>query len=145
MYVKIPTLRPHYSTGILCLSTLLAKKLCGRIQTVIMLWKVLVVAIFMAFVYSAPLPFPESPRSYSKEPGMPFDFAYSVKDDYTGNVFGHAAHSDGIVTSGSYRVLLPDGRTQVVTFSADPHNGYQAEVTYEGEAIYSVPKLSIYL
>ncbi|XP_063590350.1 cuticle protein 19-like isoform X1 [Penaeus indicus] len=107
--------------------------------------KVLVVAIFMAFVYSAPLPFPESPRSYNEEPGMPFDFAYSVKDDYTGNAFGHAAQSDGIITSGSYRVLLPDGRTQVVTFSADPHNGYQAEVTYEGEAIYSIPKPSIYL
>lgn len=97
----------------------------------------------MAFVYSAP--FPESSRSYTKEPGMPFDFAYSVKDDYTGNAFRHAAHSDGIVTSGSYRVLLPDGRTQVVTFSADPHNGYQAQVTYEGEAIYSIPKPSIYL
>merc|ERR1712168_1590428 len=80
------------------------------------------------------------PAPHYKEPGMPFDFAYAVKDDYSGNDFAHDENSDGDVTSGSYRVLLPDGRTQIVTFTADHHNGYQAEVTYEGEATYPAAK-----
>ncbi|CAL4076185.1 unnamed protein product, partial [Meganyctiphanes norvegica] len=91
-------------------------------------------------------PRPDSPPSYGpppsypapsyKEPGMPFDFAYAVKDDYKGVDFAHDESSDGHVTSGSYRVALPDGRTQIVTFTATHEGGYVAEVAYEGEAQY---------
>ncbi|XP_076065102.1 cuticle protein 7-like [Oratosquilla oratoria] len=88
-----------------------------------------------AYEYPAPPP----PPPVYKEPGMPFEFAYAVKDDYSGNNFAHDEKSDGDVTSGSYRVLLPDGRTQIVTFTADHHNGYVAQVTYEGEATYPAP------
>ena len=65
---------------------------------------------------------------------MPFDFSYEVKDQYSGNDFGHNSDSDGNTVTGEYRVLLPDGRTQIVTYTADHYNGYQAEVRYEGEA-----------
>ena len=41
--------------------------------------------------------------------------------------------SDGKVTTGSYRAVLPDGRTQIVTYKADEY-GYVADVKYEGEA-----------
>ena len=58
-------------------------------------------------------PPPSYPAPSYKEPGMPFDFAYAVKDDYKGVDFAHDESSDGHVTSGSYRVALPDGRTQV--------------------------------
>ncbi|CAL4085961.1 unnamed protein product, partial [Meganyctiphanes norvegica] len=91
-------------------------------------------------------PRPDAPQSYGlppsyqaptyKEPGMPFEFAYAVRDEYKGVDFARDESSDGHVTSGSYRVALPDGRTQIVTFTADHENGYNAEVTYEGEAQY---------
>jgi hypothetical protein len=62
----------------------------------------------------------------------PYSFSYAVKDDYSNNDYGHEQKSDekGHVT-GSYRVLLPDGRTQIVTYVADD-NGYRADVKYEG-------------
>ncbi|XP_064118879.1 cuticle protein 7-like isoform X2 [Macrobrachium nipponense] len=86
---------------------------------------------------------PEHPLSYhapEKHEGMPFDFAYDVKDSYKGVDFGHNSNSDGKVVTGEYRVVLPDGRTQIVTYTADHYNGYQAEVRYEGEAQYPEPK-----
>ncbi|XP_068248156.1 cuticle protein 19-like [Palaemon carinicauda] len=94
-------------------------------------------------IYSAPQPTYEAPQpSYSApaptyeepEKGMPFDFEYAVKDGYKGVDFAHDSESDGNVVKGEYRVALPDGRTQIVTYTADNYNGYQAEVTYEGEA-----------
>ncbi|KAK7073833.1 hypothetical protein SK128_017592, partial [Halocaridina rubra] len=89
---------------------------------------------------------PEHPLGYSpplyeeKEKGMPFDFEYAVKDDYKNLDFGHKSNSDGNVVTGEYRVVLPDGRTQIVTYTADHYNGYQAVVRYEGEAKYPEPK-----
>ncbi|XP_068248174.1 cuticle protein 7-like isoform X1 [Palaemon carinicauda] len=72
--------------------------------------------------------------------GMPFAFDYAVKDHYKGLNFGHDSNSDGNLETGKYYVLLPDGRTQIVTYTADHYNGYLAEVTYEGEAKYPEPE-----
>ena len=68
---------------------------------------------------------------------MPYKYAWAVKDDYTYNDYAHATTADdkGYV-SGQYRVLLPDGRTQIVTYTADDYNGYVADVRYEGYAKY---------
>ncbi|XP_064082615.1 larval cuticle protein A2B-like [Macrobrachium nipponense] len=66
----------------------------------------------------------------------PYDYGYGVSDAYTGNDFGHSESSDGNVVKGSYHVLLPDGRKQVVTYTADHYNGFQAQVAYEGTAHY---------
>ena len=67
----------------------------------------------------------------------PYSFEWAVKDDYTYNNYGQKAIADdkGKVT-GSYYTLLPDGRTQTVTYTADDYNGYVAHVKYEGEAKY---------
>lgn len=72
------------------------------------------------------------------EPGNPYDFTYSVKEE--GIDHDHKAQSDGDVVKGEYRTLLPDGRTQIVRYTADWKNGYNAEVIYEGEATYPEPK-----
>ncbi|XP_037952930.1 pro-resilin [Teleopsis dalmanni] len=66
-------------------------------------------------------------------PGMPFDFQYAVNDIESGNDYAHKAESNGDVVNGEYRVQLPDGRTQVVKYTADWKTGYHAEVSYEGE------------
>jgi len=79
--------------------------------------------------YSAP-----RPSYHSEEKGMPFNYQWAVNDEYSGNQYNHDSQSDGKVTEGEYRVLLPDGRTQIVKYTADHYNGFQAEVTYEGEA-----------
>lgn len=60
-----------------------------------------------------------------------YAFGYSVNDEYTGEDFSHTEVRDGYTTSGEYRVALPDGRIQIVTYTADD-NGYHADVKYEG-------------
>ena len=57
-----------------------------------------------------------------------------MKDEY--DDYGRQEQSDGKVITGSYHVVLPDSRKQIVTYTADPHEGFKAEVTYEGEAKY---------
>ncbi|XP_071523382.1 uncharacterized protein [Panulirus ornatus] len=86
-----------------------------------------------------PAPTYAPPPAKYEHKGMPYDFAYGVKDEYSGNNYGHNENSDGSTVTGEYRVLLPDGRTQIVTYTADHYKGYIAEVRYEGEAKY-VPK-----
>merc|ERR1712025_856856 len=67
----------------------------------------------------------------------PYNFNYAVADDYSGSAFTAAESSDGLgVKTGSYKVALPDGRTQTVTYTTDDVNGYVAEVTYEGVPQY---------
>jgi len=66
---------------------------------------------------------------------MPYEFAWAVKDEPSYNDYAHSEKSDGNVVTGQYRVLLPDGRTQIVTYKADSY-GYVADVKYEGEAKY---------
>ncbi|XP_037086102.1 pro-resilin-like [Pollicipes pollicipes] len=68
--------------------------------------------------------------------GMPYNFDWAVQEPDFGNDFNHQEQSDGVVTSGEYRVNLPDGRVQVVSYTVEGDSGYQATVTYEGEAQY---------
>ncbi|XP_064082009.1 cuticle protein 8-like [Macrobrachium nipponense] len=96
---------------------------------------VAVVAVILAatgtaianFNYGPPnvgLPGPVGPAVPVAYPPMPYNFGYGVADSYTGNDFGHSEASDGNAVKGTYYVLLPDGRKQVVTYKAD-YSGLQ--------------------
>ena len=84
----------------------------------------------------APAPAPRPAYGAEVYPDVPprYNFEYAVSDSYSNN-FGHNENRDGYKTAGSYRVVLPDSRTQIVTYTAD-ENGYVADVKYEGNAVY---------
>ncbi|XP_027207354.2 uncharacterized protein [Penaeus vannamei] len=64
-----------------------------------------------------------------------YEFGYGVLDGNTGNQFYHAEKREEGLTKGSYKIQLPDGRVQTVTYVADG-NGFHPKITYEGEAQY---------
>lgn len=67
---------------------------------------------------------------------MPYEFRYGVQDKYQGNDFGHEEQSNGDSVTGRYYVLLPDGRRQVVSYTADHQRGYIATITYENAGVH---------
>merc|ERR1712158_161093 len=82
--------------------------------------------------YHAPHPAP----SYAEPVAPPvYNYQYGVNDPHYGPVFSQTEARDNYDTTGEYRVNLPDGRVQIVSYSAGP-DGYVADVKYEGEAAY---------
>jgi len=63
-----------------------------------------------------------------------YEWNYAVQDNQF-NDFGHMETRDGFLATGKYYVNLPDGRTQVVTYTADA-NGYVPVVEYIGVPQY---------
>lgn len=63
-----------------------------------------------------------------------YSFGYSIADTETGDSKTRQETRNGDVTTGSYSVADPDGRIRRVTYTADAINGFQAQVTYDGEA-----------
>lgn len=53
-----------------------------------------------------------------------------VQDAATGNDFGHKESRQGDLAQGTYYVVLPDGRKQVVQYEAD-QEGYKPKISYE--------------
>merc|ERR1711962_1328781 len=80
----------------------------------------------------APDPYPAVPPSYN--------YQYGVNDPQYGPVFSQQEERTDYNTAGEYRVNLPDGRVQIVSYSAGPE-GYVADVKYEGEPVYPEAKL----
>merc|ERR1712110_788117 len=92
-------------------------------------------------------PAPYKPAPAYKEPAYDepaaYNYQYGVQDSYSGANFGQNEHRDGYATNGEYRVALPDGRTQIVTYQVtDGYSGYIADVRYEGEPHYPEHKES---
>ncbi|XP_040581683.1 uncharacterized protein [Lepeophtheirus salmonis] len=75
-------------------------------------------------------------ETYADTPAV-YQYGYAVADDYAGTNFAANENRDGYSTNGEYRVALPDGRTQIVSYNvADAYSGYVADVRYEGEPHY---------
>lgn len=53
-----------------------------------------------------------------------------MEDAQSGNDFGHQEARQGDSAQGKYFVLLPDGRRQVVEYTADL-GGYKPRISYE--------------
>ena len=71
--------------------------------------------------YEIPQPSPPNPPRpaplVAVGPAKPYNYAYEVVDPAGGNAYGHREASDGAgVIEGEYRVVLPDTRTQIVTY-----------------------------
>ncbi|XP_045581644.2 mucin-2 isoform X2 [Procambarus clarkii] len=62
-----------------------------------------------------------------------YEFGYGVLDNDTGNQFFHAEKREEGQTRGSYKIQLPDGRVQTVTYVANSQ-GFHPKVTFDGEA-----------
>ena len=71
-------------------------------------------------------------RQVSGHPVAPatYQYQYEVSDPEGNNFFGTGEKRDGAITSGSYFVLLPDGRRQRVDYTVNASEGYVATVTY---------------
>ena len=52
-----------------------------------------------------------------------YEYAWNVYDSHTSNNFGQNEARNGENTIGSYYVLLPDGRTQKVSYTVDDYGG----------------------
>merc|ERR1719477_183174 len=88
----------------------------------------------------APLPYKPAPVYKEEEEEyapQPYKYEYGVQDDYTNAAFAKSESQNEVGTvTGSYKVNLPDGRIQTVTYTADEVGGFKAEVTYEGTPVY---------
>jgi len=91
--------------------------------------------VVAAPAYHAPAPAYKA-ETYADEVS-PYTYTYAVADDYSKAAFNAEETSDGASNvQGSYRVALPDGRIQTVTYTSNGYDGYVADVTYEGTASY---------
>merc|ERR1712018_469212 len=114
-------------------------QLTARRQSIMALQALLVTALASTCIAAPTAPvYAPAPAYAPVEPTYPdeapvYQYTYAVKDDYSFSNFNAHEERDGYNTAGGYQVALPDGRTQIVTYTATK-DGYVADVTYEGEA-----------
>ncbi|BET01352.1 Cuticular protein [Nesidiocoris tenuis] len=65
-----------------------------------------------------------------------YAYEYKVHDSHTGDVKAQHETRDGDVVKGYYTLKEADGTTREVHYTADKHNGFQAEVKRTGHAYH---------
>ncbi|KAF6212035.1 hypothetical protein GE061_012553 [Apolygus lucorum] len=68
-----------------------------------------------------------------------YQFEYSVHDPHTGDVKSQHETREGDVVKGFYTLKEADGTTREVHYTADHHNGFNAEVKKIGHAVHLEP------
>ena len=107
-----------------------------------MTWRFLsqVFVVFSVLVAAAvALPAGPPPPGYhpEKQAPHPYAYQYGVNDDYSGTTFDKTESQDDYGNvQGEYKIQLPDGRLQIVTYTANHEQGFVADVKYEGTPVY---------
>ena len=86
------------------------------------MFQALISSVLLTSVLAAPRP-ASVPAYGPPEPAYPdeapvYKYTYAVKDDYSFSNFNAHEERDGYNAAGGYQVALPDGRTQIVTYTA---------------------------
>ncbi|KAG6448923.1 hypothetical protein O3G_MSEX005779 [Manduca sexta] len=71
-----------------------------------------------------------------------YEFAYSVRDDHSGDIKEQKETREGYAVHGSYSLVQPDGVHRIVDYTADKENGFNAVVRYEGQPIAEPAKIA---
>ncbi|XP_050728885.1 uncharacterized protein LOC127004792 [Eriocheir sinensis] len=79
-----------------------------------------------------------APAVLEDEPPAKYEYKYTVQDPESGNSYTHHETRNADLTEGTYQVVLPDGRLQVVRYTADK-GGFNALVEYKGESTVTQP------
>ncbi|XP_034239893.1 cuticle protein 19-like [Thrips palmi] len=95
-------------------------------------------------IHAAPVPVHAPPVYYRPAPVLvhepvahpKYAYKYGVEDAHTGDYKDAKEERDGGVVKGEYSLLQPDGTKRTVHYTADPHNGFNAIVSYSGHAIH---------
>lgn len=69
----------------------------------------------------------EAPAHYS--------FEYAVHDSHTGDIKEQKESRNGDQVQGYYSLVEADGTRRIVHYTADAHNGFNAQVSHEGKAV----------
>lgn len=64
------------------------------------------------------------------QPNPSYQFGFDVKDDQFTNYQTRKEERDGKTITGSYSVVDADGYIRTVKYTADPKEGFKAEVMY---------------
>ncbi len=65
-----------------------------------------------------------------------YHFEYGVEDPHTDVKQSRHESRSGDTVTGEYTVAQSDGKLRLVKYTADPHNGFQAEVFIDGKPLY---------
>ena len=91
----------------------------------------------LALVAAASAQYAPAPVVVAKEIPQPYAYEYGVADDYSKANFRKTETQDAAGNvGGSFTIALPDGRIQTTAYTADHVNGFIADVSFQGEAVF---------